>query len=161
MRYVMRIAEFSESSNLWTHIALLHSRQEYASFSIGLNSQLPSDWLMSKSSSWTVRSWTAMQVSFHHRSAILSSWNGERRFLACVCALVHARTQTQLESTFSTQQHRMWWFALCDYSLHSRMLCSCGIWVMLETHSSRESLMCMSVVGHAAQLTNQIWSEMK
>ena len=34
MRYVMRIAEFSESSNLWTHIALLHSRQEYASFSI-------------------------------------------------------------------------------------------------------------------------------
>jgi hypothetical protein len=35
MRYVMRIAEFSESSNLWTHIALLHSRQEYASFSIG------------------------------------------------------------------------------------------------------------------------------
>ena len=35
MRYVMRIAEFSESSNLWTHIALSISHREYASFSVG------------------------------------------------------------------------------------------------------------------------------
>ena len=37
MRYVMRIAEFSESSNLWTQTALLLSGLEYASLSIGFH----------------------------------------------------------------------------------------------------------------------------
>jgi hypothetical protein len=35
MRYVMRIAEFSESSNLWTQIALSGYAWEHASLSIG------------------------------------------------------------------------------------------------------------------------------
>ena len=34
MRYVMWIAEFSESSKLWTHIALVCFGTEYASFSV-------------------------------------------------------------------------------------------------------------------------------
>ena len=36
MRYVMRIAEFSESSNLWTQIALSGYPQEHTSLSVGL-----------------------------------------------------------------------------------------------------------------------------
>ena len=36
MRYVMRIAEFRESSNLWTQIALLGYPQEHTSLSVGL-----------------------------------------------------------------------------------------------------------------------------
>lgn len=32
-RYVMRIAELCESSNLWTHIALLNSIEKYACMS--------------------------------------------------------------------------------------------------------------------------------
>ena len=35
MRYVMRIAEFSESSNLWTQIAVLGNASDHASLSIG------------------------------------------------------------------------------------------------------------------------------
>ena len=35
MRYVMRIAEFSESSNFWTQMALSGYAQEHASLSIG------------------------------------------------------------------------------------------------------------------------------
>ena len=34
MRYVVRIAELSESSNLWTHIALLEIFQKHACFSV-------------------------------------------------------------------------------------------------------------------------------
>ena len=34
MRYVMWIAEFSESSKLWTHIALVCFGTEYASLSV-------------------------------------------------------------------------------------------------------------------------------
>ena len=37
MRYVMRIAEFSESSNLWTQIALSGYPWEHTSLTIGLN----------------------------------------------------------------------------------------------------------------------------
>ena len=36
MRYVMRIAEFSESSNLWTQIALSGYPWEHTSLSVGL-----------------------------------------------------------------------------------------------------------------------------
>jgi len=36
MRYVMRIAEFSESSNFWTHIALSGYTWQYTSLTIGL-----------------------------------------------------------------------------------------------------------------------------
>ena len=37
MRYVMRIAELSESSNLWTQIALSGQSWEHTSLSIGFN----------------------------------------------------------------------------------------------------------------------------
>jgi hypothetical protein len=40
MRYVMRIAEFSESSNLWTQIAVMGYTCNHASLSVGSNQTL-------------------------------------------------------------------------------------------------------------------------
>ena len=46
LRYVMRIAEFSESSNFWTHIALSGYSWEYACISVCFLSFYFLEWML-------------------------------------------------------------------------------------------------------------------
>ena len=69
MRYVMRIAEFSESSNLWTQIALSGQTWEHTSLSIGSNLNL--DCVVSYYEAMLARKMRVLAISFLEKTPSL------------------------------------------------------------------------------------------
>ena len=72
LRYVMRIAEFSESSKFWTHIALPGYAWEYACISVR-KSNLP--FFFCVVSDWNGRMWSVLKVWLLLDHQVLLNWH--------------------------------------------------------------------------------------